>query len=67
MGFPRQEYWNCLHFPTLGYLPDPGIKPMKFPESPALTGGFFSTQPVGTPLFIFKVGIIRPYSLEEKL
>ena len=24
--FSRQEYWNRLPFPTLGGLPDPGIK-----------------------------------------
>ena len=27
MGFPRQEYWNGLPFPSPGDLPDPGIKP----------------------------------------
>ena len=27
MGFPRQEYWSGLPFPTPGDLPDPGIKP----------------------------------------
>ena len=27
MGFPRQEYWSGLLFPSLGDLPDPGIKP----------------------------------------
>ena len=27
MGFPRQEYWDGLPFPSLGDLPDPGIKP----------------------------------------
>ena len=32
MGFPRQEYWSRLPFPTPEDLPDPGIKPM----SPAL-------------------------------
>ena len=32
MGFPRQEYWNGLPFPSPGNLPDPGIEPM----SPAL-------------------------------
>ena len=31
-GFPRQEYWSGLPFPSPGDLPDPGIKPM----SPAL-------------------------------
>ena len=28
MGFPRQEYWSGLPFPSLGDLLDPEIKPM---------------------------------------
>ena len=28
MGFPRQEYWSGLPFPSPGDLPNPGIKPM---------------------------------------
>ena len=43
MGFPRQEYWSGLPFPSPGDLPNPGIKPM----SPALAGGFFTTEPPG--------------------
>ena len=35
MGFPRQEYWNELPFPSPGDLTDPGIKPV-FLLSPAL-------------------------------
>ena len=27
MGFPRQEYWSELPFPSPGDFPDPGIKP----------------------------------------
>ena len=27
MGFPRQEYQSGLSFPSLGDLPDSGIKP----------------------------------------
>ena len=27
MGFPRQEYWSGLPFPSPGNLPDPGIQP----------------------------------------
>ena len=27
MGFPKQEYWNGLPFPTPGHLPESGIKP----------------------------------------
>ena len=40
MGFPRQEYWSGLPFPSPGDLPIPGIKP----ASPALAGGFFTTE-----------------------
>ena len=45
MGFPRQEYWSELPFPSPGDLPDPGIKPM-FPE---LAGEFFTAEPPGKP------------------
>ena len=27
IGFPRQEYWSGLPFPSPGDLPDPGIEP----------------------------------------
>ena len=27
MGFPRQEYWNGLLFPSPGDLPDKGMEP----------------------------------------
>ena len=43
MGFPRQECWRELPFPSPGDLPDPGIEP----PSPALAGGFFTTEPPG--------------------
>ena len=46
MGFPGQEYWSELPFPSPGDLSDPGIKPM----SPALAGGFFTAEPPGKPL-----------------
>ena len=32
MGFPRQEYWSGLPFPSPGDLPDLGMEPV----SPAL-------------------------------
>ena len=35
MGFPRQEYWSGLPFPSPGDLPDPEIEPVS-PEAPAL-------------------------------
>ena len=44
MEFSRQEYWSELPFPAPGSLPDQGIEPMS-PASPALVGGFFTTEP----------------------
>ena len=46
MGFPRQEYRSELLFPFLGVLPNPGMEPI----SPALAGGFFTTEPPGKRL-----------------
>ena len=43
MGFSRQEYWSGLPFPSLGHLPDSGIKSKSLP-SPALAGGFFTSR-----------------------
>ena len=43
MEFFRQEYWSGLPFPSQGDLPNPGIKL----PSPALAGGFFTTEPPG--------------------
>jgi len=42
MGFPSQEYWSGLPFPSPGDLPDPGIESIS-----ALAGGFFTTEPLG--------------------
>ena len=46
--FPRQEYWSGLPFPPVENLPNPGIEPTS-PASPALAGGFFTTEPPGKP------------------
>ena len=45
MGFPRQEYWSVLAFPSPADLFDPEIEPV----SPALAGEFFTTEPPGKP------------------
>ena len=42
-GFSRQEYWSGLPCPFPGDLPDPGIEP----ESPALQGDSFLSEPQG--------------------
>ena len=46
MGFPRQEFWHGLSFPSPGDLPNPGIEP----TSPVLEGRFFTTEPPESPL-----------------
>ena len=45
MGFPRQEYWSGLPFPSPRDLPNQGIEP----ASLALAGRFFITDPPGKP------------------
>ena len=45
MGFPRQEYWSGLPFPSPGDLPDPRIKPV----SPALQADSSTTEAPGKP------------------
>ena len=49
MGLSRQEYWSGLPFPLPGDLPDSWMKPWS-PVSPALSGGFFTTEPPGKPV-----------------
>ena len=44
MGLSKQEYWSGFPFPTPGDLSSPGTEPMS-PVSPALAGGFFTTEP----------------------
>ena len=46
MGFPRQEYWSGLPFPSPRDLPDSGIEPMSH-LCPALAGAFFATVSPG--------------------
>ena len=48
MGSSRQEYWSGLPFPSPRDLPDPGIELIS-PASPALAGGFFTTEPPEKP------------------
>ena len=43
MGFPRQEYWSGLPFPSPSDLPYPGLKPMSL-VSPELSGRSFPTS-----------------------
>ena len=60
MGFPQQEYWTGLPFPTPGDLPNPGTEPTS-PASPALAGGFFTTEPPGKPILQLWHQAIKSY------
>ena len=48
VGFPSQERWSGLPFPSPGDLPDPGIEL----SSPASAGGVFTTESPGKPMYI---------------
>ena len=43
MGFPRQEYWSRLPFPSPGDLPNPGTEP----RSPTLQVDSLLSEPLG--------------------
>ena len=45
VGFSRQGYWSGYTFPSLGDLPNPGIKP----RSPALQADSLLSEPPGKP------------------
>ena len=49
IGFPRQEYWSGLPFSSPWDLPNPGTEP----NSPALAGGFFTTESPRKPILYF--------------
>ena len=50
MEFSMQEYWSGLPFSLAGDIPDPRIKPV----SPALAGGFFTTDSPGKLYHIYR-------------
>ena len=54
MGFPRQEYWNELPFPTPGDLPDPGIEPM----SPVLQADSSPLNHQGSPRLYLELYLV---------
>ena len=45
MGFPRQEYWSALPFPSPVSLPNPGIEPV----SPAFQAHSLPLSYLGNP------------------
>ena len=51
--FSRQEYWSGLSFSSPGGLPNP----WREPASPALAGGFFTTEPPGKAILPTTTGM----------
>ena len=62
MGFPRQEYWSGLPFPSPGDLPDPGIEP----GSPALQADSLASEPPGKP-YKLQISNELPYTYLNKM
>ena len=58
MRFLRQEYWTGLPFPSPGDLPNPAIEP----TTPALAGGFFTTEPPGKPNSPLQFSLVQSLS-----
>ena len=51
LGFSRKEDWSRLPCPLPGDLPDPGIELTSL-TSPALVGGFLTTEPPGKCIYV---------------
>ena len=62
MGFPRQEYWKELPFPSPGDLPDPKIEPV----SPALAGRLLTNEPPGKTFTRVRVSISQKSKKKRK-
>ena len=58
MGFPRQEYWSGLPFPSAGDLPDPEIKPRS---------SAFQADALPSELLGFLLHIANPKDSTQKL
>ena len=58
-GSSRQEYWNGLPFPSPEDLLDLGLEP----ESSALAGEFFTTEPPGSPRSLLLKSLSLCYNL----
>ena len=51
LGFPRQEYWSGLPFPSPGDLPDPRFElgSSALQAVSCIAGGFYTSQTTGKP------------------
>ena len=60
LGFPRREYWSGLPFPSLEYIPDPGIES----RSAALLADSLPLSHQGRILYIHMyIYTLRPISV----
>ena len=50
LGFPRQQYWSELPFPSPGDVPNPRIEPVFL----ALAGRVFTTELPGKPSYLLE-------------
>ena len=53
MGFPKQEFWAGLQFPSPRDLPDPGVELMAPAASPALQADSFLLNQQGNPVGLY--------------
>ena len=52
VGFHRQQCWSGLPFPSAGDLPNSRIEPLSL----ELAGRFFTTEPPGKPMTLWRYG-----------
>ena len=65
MGFPRQEYWLGLPFPS----PGESFRPKDRTCVSCIAGGFFTNEPPGKPRYryLFKILISFPLDIVPEL
>ena len=63
MGFPKQEYWSALLFPSPGDLPNPGIEL----GSPVLLADSLPSEPPGKICRLFPNKVIVTGTGDEDL
>ena len=69
MGFPRQEYWSRLPFPSQEILVNPGMEPVS-PASSMLQTNYFPSEPPGSHRLLamkFPWHHICPYKFQHRL
>jgi len=61
MGFPRQENWSGLPFPSLGIFPTKDLTYIS-----CIAGGSFTTEPLGKPIGNITVSILQMGKLRQR-